>query len=145
MGVQNAKQIASLLSRIPEEQITIRESQVKKIAESSGNVIEKMLKYLNLIEEQGGTLPRELISLSKALGTAGYLYDHLAWRNFARVLLEIRINRNVPRKQPSEVKISKLEEQESREGTVSRETSDASKKDLSDGPQSRGSSSTMLS
>ena len=91
----SAGQIASILQQIPEQKITITEEQVNEIANSNESTINKMLRYLNLIEEEGAILPREYVSLSKALGSAGYLIDYLSWKNFIRVLLEIIADRNI--------------------------------------------------
>lgn len=100
LGVPNAREVASILEQIPDEDVVITENQVNEIANSSGNALQKMLMYLNLIEEEGASLPREYVSLNKAFGTAGYLYDHLTIRNLARVLLEVRANRGRQRPEP---------------------------------------------
>lgn len=92
LGVPNTAEIARVLAALPEDKVVITKRDVEEIIRSSGNMVEKMLRFFNLVERAGGTLPEEYSDLSKALGTAGYLFDALTWQNMGRVLLEMRLH-----------------------------------------------------
>lgn len=94
IGMPNDQDVAILLGKLNEGQsITINPNDVIKSVTESKNPSNRLLNLLKLIENAGGTLPTEIVTLNKTLATAEYLFNCLTTYGAIRVFIEILFNK----------------------------------------------------
>lgn len=90
LGVPTAEEVAVSLGGLSQGQrMALTPELLQEAVSSSNTSAGKILNLLRLVEEAGGSLPEELTVLSKALGTAGHLFEHLTLAGIARVMMEV--------------------------------------------------------
>ena len=94
LGIPSDRDVIDLLKRLsPSAPLKVDVSMVEQAVSGSPTAVGRLLNLLNLVEASSGRLPDQFGTLTKALGTGGYLFEHLTFTGISRVVMRVFSNR----------------------------------------------------